>query len=109
VSEPLSHTEWETLQHERAEGWHDEYGPADVADDRPEFKKRMVDMPVRGEGRRGTYEELREMKIAAHECPLPGCAGTLDEDWFCSHCGFVSTPGGSKSEQRKENQNKWAA
>lgn len=34
----------------------------------------------------------RELKIADGLCPLPGCGGTLDADFFCATCGQVSLP-----------------
>lgn len=82
--------------HEEAEGWHDEYAPCDV-DFRPDFKQPLRDTPVKQEGRHGTWAELRQMKITDGECPLPGCAGRLDEDFYCFGCGFVSTPGSERS------------
>lgn len=39
-----------------------------------------------------TLAEWRELKIADGLCPLPGCAGNLDEDFFCSLCGNTSLP-----------------
>lgn len=88
--------DWEQRLHEEAEGWHDEYAPCAV-DFRPDFKQPFRDVPVKEPGRRGTYVELRQMKIEAGECPMPGCAGLLDEDFYCFGCGFVSTPGSERS------------
>ena len=42
---------------------------------------------------RTTFAERREARISDGLCPLPGCGGSLDEDFFCSMCGQVSLPG----------------
>ena len=34
----------------------------------------------------------RELKIADGFCPMIGCGGVLDVDFFCSLCGNVSLP-----------------
>lgn len=39
-----------------------------------------------------TLSEWRELRIADGQCPMPGCAGLLDEDFFCSACGCTSLP-----------------
>lgn len=39
-----------------------------------------------------TMQEWREVRIQDGTCPLPGCSGTLDEDFFCARCGNVSLP-----------------
>ncbi len=77
----------------------DEFAPARVDDWRED------DMGVQGmfdEQPRvfsGPLEELRELKIAAKECPMPGCAGTLDDSFFCYGCGNVSLPKPPKDEK----------
>ena len=42
--------------------------------------------------RRFTPEQWREVKIGDGMCPMPGCSGNLDEDFFCAGCGNVSLP-----------------
>jgi len=39
-----------------------------------------------------SLDERRELKIASGECPMPGCAGQLDADFYCIACGNVSLP-----------------
>lgn len=42
---------------------------------------------------RATFHERREAKLRDGLCPMPGCGGFIDEDWYCSQCGCVSMPG----------------
>lgn len=39
-----------------------------------------------------TMQEWREVRIQDGVCPLPGCSGSLDQDFFCAQCGQVSLP-----------------
>lgn len=45
---------------------------------------------------RKTFDEWREVRIQARECPMPGCSGHLDDDFFCSFCANVSLPASMK-------------
>lgn len=38
--------------------------------------------------RAGTVDQLWEMRITAGECPRGMCSGALDDDGYCSLCGF---------------------
>lgn len=70
----------------------DEYGPAAVERDEQMFRRYQVADDEGAQLRRGTYDELRELKVLDHYCPMPGCSGGLDAEWFCSMCGHVSFP-----------------
>lgn len=46
----------------------------------------------RAEEARSTFAARKDAMIRERLCPLPGCSGRLDQDFFCSGCGNVSLP-----------------
>jgi hypothetical protein len=52
----------------------------------PELRRERI---TRGHHeRRGTVDQLWEMRIADGECPRGSCSGALDESDCCSVCGW---------------------
>jgi hypothetical protein len=45
-----------------------------------------------------TLDEWREIRIGEGQCPMPGCAGNLDDDFYCGMCGCTSLPASLHSE-----------
>lgn len=63
-------------------------------DDRAAFPDDVIAAPEPSpaDRERHTLNEWRELRIAAGECPMPGCAGAIDESFYCSMCGCTSLP-----------------
>jgi hypothetical protein len=69
-------------------------------DDRAQFPDDVIQAPLppSREPDRHTLNEWRELRIADGICPMPGCAGSLDEDFYCSRCSNVSLPAPTRVE-----------
>lgn len=75
--------------------WDYEFSLLRLEDDARAFPDDVIHGPQyeSPEPERRTLQERRELRIAEGECPMPGCGGSLDEDFFCSQCGNTSLPG----------------
>lgn len=73
-----------------------------VDDDRAQFPDDLITGPEPGprEPERHTLNEWREIRISDGECPMPGCSGDLDEDFYCSRCSNVSLPAKAAEAER---------